>query len=366
LKVESSYACLACPGVDPAARRALAAQLLVEDAQIRTRSFLSAHADALRASRGLADFLATWAESPTASHADARGFPIALSVFRSPQVDPLWAAVASAVHLSARGHQGQWRATLSGARSFIVGEVLALGARNLHCDPEGLHLVGDDGREVRREPIERVELGARGIVVLGRSNRSFLPSPLEEMGIADTLEPIERVRSTLDEALLMIRSHAPAYLAWIEDAVDAIIPVLPPAGGYGSGSEAGLHGIIHASFPIRPLGLAESLVHEASHQYFHIAELDTLMSNGQDTRLYLNPYTHKERPIGRILLAFHAFANVALLYRACLEGGVLEAKKELEVHLESGEGFDAALRGSDGLTPSGRVLYQAIRGALFA
>jgi HEXXH motif-containing protein len=210
-------------------------------------------------------------------------------------------------------------------------------------------------------PVAGVEIGGSFLAILGPGSRAFFPIELETLEVADSEESEDGVRRTLEQAIDLIGVHASQYLTWVGDVVHGIIPTLPPAGGYGSGSDSGLRGIIHASFPVSAMALAEGLVHEACHQYFHFAQLDTLFGNGQDPELYLNPYTQRDRPIDRILLAYHAFANVALLFRAFAEGGVAGAERDLAYHLKTGEGFSDALQRSRGLTPDGRALSEAIR-----
>ena len=174
----------------------------------------------------------------------------------------------------------------------------------------------------------------------------------------------------IGEVKVLTSNFAAEYGPWIEDVLWALFPVCPPNGqGYSSGSVKGLYGIIYESFPVSPLHAAEGLIHEACHQYYHLAQLETLFANGQDTRLYWSPYPKQDRPIDRILLAFHAFANLVLFYRACLAGGMPfeteRAEVEISFHIDNLRPLSEALEQSPGLTADGRALFEAIRERLF-
>jgi HEXXH motif-containing protein len=134
-------------------------------------------------------------------------------------------------------------------------------------------------------------------------------------------------------------------------------------------SVQGLNGIVFASFPAPALKIAELLVHECSHQFYHFGQLDTLFTNGMDAQLYWSPYVQKERPIDRIFIAFHAFANIVLFYRACLSAGMSEGHEHVEQTIKSNLGHLGPMSGylerSPGLSPTGRGLFEPLREKLF-
>jgi HEXXH motif-containing protein len=122
------------------------------------------------------------------------------------------------------------------------------------------------------------------------------------------------------------------------------------------------------SLPVEPIKVAELLVHESSHQYFHYLEIDTLPTNGRDKNLYPSPYVEKDRPIDRILLSFHAFANIVLFYRACLSAGLTEdrhlADESIAYNCPILARFGEVLEQSPGLTEAGRELFEPLRDRL--
>ena len=70
------------------------------------------------------------------------------------------------------------------------------------------------------------------------------------------------------------------------------------------------------------MALAEMLVHEATHQYMYILCRLGDIDDGSDPKLYYSPVRRMERPLWAIVLAYHAFANVLLLYRLCRQSGI--------------------------------------------
>ena len=175
---------------------------------------------------------------------------------------------------------------------------------------------------------------------------------------------------TLAESASILWSYAPAYLGWVEEALSAVVPIPKfDAIATQSFSVQGLNGVVFASFPEPALRMADTLVHEASHQYFHYGQLETIFTNGMDTGLYPSPYVGKDRPIDRILIAFHAFANLVLFYRACLASGLIEgrevAEREIAFHLRHLGPMSRFLESSPGLSSGGRGLFEPLREELF-
>jgi hypothetical protein len=81
-----------------------------------------------------------------------------------------------------------------------------------------------------------------------------------------------------------------------------------------------------------PANGAELLVHECAHIYFSILERETCLTQGKDDRLYYSPFRKAKRPLRSILLAYHAFANVAMMYQCFSQIGyrplVMESRCE--------------------------------------
>jgi HEXXH motif-containing protein len=78
---------------------------------------------------------------------------------------------------------------------------------------------------------------------------------------------------------------------------------------------------------------------------------------------FYSPVKGTKRPLCMILLAYHAFANVVLFYRACLDAGIAEAeqcKHNIARHLPELRLMEQSLGSSRGLTESGRLLFDPL------
>ena len=119
-------------------------------------------------------------------------------------------------------------------------------------------------------------------------------------------------------------------------------------------------GQIAISAPASPIAIAELLVHECSHQYFHLAEEFGPIQDPEDKTAYWSPVAKRYRPIGRILCAMHAFANLELFYGQCIERGFDDhgyARCCCETHRSEIAELRKALATSRGLTPVGQDLW---------
>lgn len=157
-------------------------------------------------------------------------------------------------------------------------------------------------------------------------HRALLP---HEAGELDPLIPSTDVPSDIQQmfsgACDLIATSAPNYLPWISRVIRCVALVEPPRQDVmASGSMEWSCGLIHVSQGPGELALAETLVHEACHQYFHIATRLGPIDDGSDSNTYYSPVVEAGRPLSRILLAYHAFANVLLFYRNLIAEGVEE------------------------------------------
>jgi HEXXH motif-containing protein len=110
------------------------------------------------------------------------------------------------------------------------------------------------------------------------------------------------------------------------------------------------------------------LVHEASHQYFHIARRLEAVHDGSDDRLFHSPVKGIGRPIDAILLAFHAFGNVVLFYRLCVDAGLDDkgyCAANAARHLAELEIMRSHIRSSRALTEVGTLLWRPLAAKLF-
>ncbi|HEX5707813.1 MAG TPA: HEXXH motif-containing putative peptide modification protein, partial [Pyrinomonadaceae bacterium] len=105
------------------------------------------------------------------------------------------------------------------------------------------------------------------------------------------------------------------------------------------------------------------LVHESSHLYLHLLCRLGPINDGTDKTLYYSPAVRRPRPLERILVAYHAFANMSLLYRLCMEVGIDDegyCALNQEKTLPQLEQLEAPLLDNPALTPIGRALFEPL------
>src|SRR6266511_463968 len=168
---------------------------------------------------------------------------------------------------------------------------------------------------------------------------------------------------SLEEALGLLGSAAPAYLRWVEWGLRDAVVVGARSSSPRSGVSREWPGVVYLSAPHEPWALAERLVREATHQYLHLAERVGPVDDGADERSYWSPLEGKERPLSRLLAAYHAFGNVALFHRACVETGVNDrgyAAGRLAALLPALRTTEGHLWENRALTPAGRALLDPL------
>jgi HEXXH motif-containing protein len=110
--------------------------------------------------------------------------------------------------------------------------------------------------------------------------------------------------------------------------------------------------------------VADALVHEASHQYANLVSLAFPLSNGTDSKLYYSALARRERPIDRVLFAFHAAGNIALFYADALKGGRSECAYNYKWAVECANSLREPIEQTTGLTDVGLGVYRPLAAAL--
>lgn len=166
------------------------------------------------------------------------------------------------------------------------------------------------------------------------------------------------------EAFSLLTESAPHYAHWSSQLLRTIVPIDAPKGHQISASHWHRRGEILMSWRIKPHQVAEMMVHEASHQHFFMAGMLSPYDDGSDKTLYYSPVVNAKRPITKILLAYHAFANVILFFRHC--HNYLETKeqhwldKETNKVLAELDQLEQPLRQSKSLTELGQRLWRPL------
>lgn len=358
---------------DAALRRRLVRDTLGAESRNFARGLVRRWRDPLRAhSSGVVELLSDWACAPPTLR-QCLGFP--LQHFRQwlrEARDPLWPAVAAAAHLCSHGFVAEWTATLHEPRRVHWGRFVTPPALRFAVEADAsacVLRVWDAGGRSTTGPLEgtaptgwtadhavRTEHGHLHVVESGAQDLRPFSSPFEPCTVSNV-----EVASSIRDALSVMTHYAPAYRSWVEDAIRCVVPIpLLPGGLSQSQSVQGLPAVVRIACPLDPVAIAESLVHEASHQYAHYAESVGPTSNGRDPRRYYSPYPRQDRPIERILLAYHAFANVCLFYRCCADAGAPFAdtcERNRRMHEPLLSQLDSVLAASPGLTDMGHALW---------
>ncbi len=164
---------------------------------------------------------------------------------------------------------------------------------------------GDDGLVT----LPSVEIRGKRITLLSRQALPELEcgSPLVPVVNQSHAVPVERAVALFDE-------RVPECADWVARVLRRLILVEAPPDTIQSGNFGGCLGMFYVSSSTDPLLVAEMLVHECCHQYYHaLCQLEEMVDPA-DTGTYFSPFVNKQRPLDRILLAYHAFANVYLYY----------------------------------------------------
>jgi HEXXH motif-containing protein len=151
---------------------------------------------------------------------------------------------------------------------------------------------------------------------------------------------------------------------WVEFVIKGLVPVVTSAKRAEGGSASTLPGVIYCSFPNDVLEVAETLVHEASHQYFFLLERIEPIVLGLDKGSYYSPIKRLDRPIRTILLTYHAFFNVYALVLKLADAG-LQRSEAIRARLSSLshdlDVLDSHMAASNDFTPVGRTFLTAMR-----
>jgi hypothetical protein len=166
----------------------------------------------------------------------------------------------------------------------------------------------------------------------------------------------------------LLDKFAPAYSDWSGRVIRYLVPLQTNSTGmFDSGSRRFLPGLVTLTALHNPVQIAETLVHEASHQYFYVLERFEPLHDPTDTQLYYSAIKDSNRPLIHILLAFHAFGNVCLFFRLVRDRGFV-ASRELK-NYENGliaktRALQVELEKAVSLTPSGVELWESLSSEL--
>jgi HEXXH motif-containing protein len=295
--------------------------------------FLETFAGDLSAFRGVVEILRTL---PSCVSFGASWSPVlGLCLSAVTRSESSLAAVAAAkylVHLGSWGVTGDWNITLPAPIRLTWSSWLLPETRDLvvRCTPDRAEITLSATRDTfvfvrdasyswtTSHPaallLPHVSFGSvASINLLGKTT---VDSDLS----LDVGAPIvERVNAADSDALArsveLLYTTFPAYYVWIARVLRSIVLVESGERGFlRSGSDKTSLGCVYISNNKDLASIGEMLIHEATHNYFYLlTQMGGPVTGGSDG-LYYSPFVHSMRPLDRILLAYHAFANVYLYY----------------------------------------------------
>jgi HEXXH motif-containing protein len=305
-----------------------------------------------------------------------------LRALESSEVDAVDALAEVCMRLASMGYAGRWETTLSCDRRLLWDmRWLLPAARTLCVDSDGttavIRLEPSRGRAMQailqRDTTGWVTDQAERLVEVGAGRSiALLPSyavPGDMIAEDDfhsifEFPPITAaLAQPFASALDLLALHVPLYQRWVEDVLRGLVPCRCNLSRTRSSSWMHAPGIVLISTGSDPVTIAEMLIHESSHQYFHLLARLGPVDDGSDQQEYFSPAVGRPRRLSRILIGYHAFANVLLFYRTLLQTGfganeicvVNEARISHDV-----ERLSIPLRDNTALTPLGRDLVEPL------
>lgn len=346
------------------------------------------HGDKIRVStEGLVDYLSGWALDAGSSDTawDIAFGRVHLAMKEGRLDDPVDAAVQLGLRIARSGQRGRWSGPVS-ASSVKFDDMLVEGVQDVTVDspPSAATRVTLGLADGTNRILERNELDGRwygeGAERLGSVGRQraiqLLPRralPREDRGgdIFRECQPVWHITheaaKSFHDGFDVLEQNAPQYVPWIERVLHGIV-VCPQQETFRlvSGSWEDAPGFVHMSSPHGGIDIAEVLVHECAHQYFYMLQRVGVVDDASDTQLYWSPPIRKKRPLSRILMAYHALANVQLLYDAVANNHAnspssIQYVRANEPDLQAAvQALDESLRENKALTRLGRGLYEPL------
>jgi HEXXH motif-containing protein len=229
-----------------------------------------------------------------------------------------------------------------------------------------------DGRVLQGPPGRSIRVQVDGGVLRTHARAQRRAGPFEvadgdaEAGALPTVQPLSggsltEIVGPLERGAKCLSETSPA----LTEEIAALAPVLVGVSGAPdvshSASLAEARGCVWLTPVDRPLVVAETLIHEASHLKFFLVEDVAPMVITPDPPRFEVPWRSDRRPLRAVLMGLHAWVRI-LEWLDTLDGGhYAQAARERAALLSQATlAASAIVRGADGLTPSGDALVEAL------
>jgi HEXXH motif-containing protein len=374
----SLFDCMSCPQEPP--DETLFACIALESDREIVRAFLAAFPRLADDDPELAELFQRFLTGPAPSAKSAwhYAFGNLLHIRKNPARagDALEGAALLALHLMEQGLPGAGEYAFPRAKVFLWGSHLLPPAQRIRVDSDGARatLVFYSGAE--KHVVQLSRAGGEWIGALPRLHRfgtlsdkiSILPPaalrPEEFTDVFPLMVTADAgMEATCQQALDLIAHIAPEYERWVIRLMRHIVLLKNEPSIIRSGSTVRHPGLSHLSYTDNRVSIAEMLIHEVSHQHFRLLQRVGPLVYGDDGQLYYSPVKRTGRSLERILLAYHAFGNMLLFYRACLQDRKLDrnhcARNVDEIEEQLGV-LDEPLKNNQSLTDLGRSIYSPL------
>lgn len=238
--------------------------------------------------------------------------------------------------------------------------------------PRGRIRIPADGRLLEGPPGRPLTVVVRGGALVNEARPARRAGPFvvvagdEDEGRMPRFQPLagraaEDAVAGIAPGVEILAASAPATLAEASALAPALLPIAAEPGVSRSASIPDVRGAIWLSPCDRPLVLAETLVHEASHLKYYLAEDAHPFAISPDAPRYDVPWRPDPRPIRTVLMGLHAWVRV-MDWLATLDGSPWSqpARERLLVLREGTHAAGRIVAAADGLTDAGHALGRAL------
>ena len=152
------------------------------------------------------------------------------------------------------------------------------------------------------------------------------------------------------------------YLSWIRPLLRGVAATPLTYDDMRQSGSYTLHpGVFNCGFPGAPESVAEVLVHEVSHQNYLLLNAVFPLADDQGGETYYSSLKGSERPVSRVLLAYHAAANMALFWSDLALARPLDDyyRREQEQMYDHVRSLANVIAEATGLTQAGQALFRA-------
>lgn len=298
----------------------------------------NAAADVTNRMPGLERVLREWCASETASHW-SRPVGALWRGCETGEVEDVPSKLAElGLEVSFGGVSGDWEFRQLDPISVRIGSYMASNVvsgcvecdgRSLRCTlstlrGDGLSLTARSTSSVDAAmSVDRVEGGwtRLQLVQSGWAKLVLIPSDLVGTELLpsyaesafQSLSERGETGLALADGLRFIEQSASKFVPWVS-ILREVVPLRSLGGSLASSSSPWDCGVAAVTVTQKGAAVAEMLVHEASHQHFFVAKHLGRLEDGSDQRQYYSPMVSNNRPLEKMILAYHALGNMVIMH----------------------------------------------------